>query len=148
MQHNLINHSPDLKKLQDEGYQIEVNGGHLLAHHIPYLNAKKEINYGTLICVLTLASPTLAGKPPDHTTYFCGEKPFNADGTELTSIILNSDTTQLAEGIIGNHYFSSKPLCGYYSNYYEKVRTYSEIVSSQAQVIDKSVTTKPNKKIE
>jgi biotin operon repressor len=34
----LISRSPDLKQLRDEGYEIEVNGGHLVVHQIPYVN--------------------------------------------------------------------------------------------------------------
>ncbi|MFR7634026.1 MAG: DUF6791 domain-containing protein, partial [Streptococcus salivarius] len=43
MSQQLINHSPDLKRLRDEGYEIEVHGGHLLVHHIPYVRSNKEI---------------------------------------------------------------------------------------------------------
>ena len=145
MPQQLINHSPDLKRLQDEGYELEVSGGHLIVHHIPYVNPEKKIKYGTLVCVLTLASPNRTARPPDHTIYFCGETPCNADGTVLTSIINNSNRQQLTESILVNHYFSSKPASGNYENYYEKVRTYSEILSAQAKSIDNSVTTKPNK---
>ena len=146
MQQQLINHSPDLKRLEDEGYQLEVCGGHLQVHHIPYLNSIKEIKYGTLVCVLTLASANRVGKPQDHTIYFIGETPCNADGTAMTSIINNSNPQQLSEGITVNHYFSSKPASGNYENYYDKIRTYSEILGSQAKSIDNSVTSRPNRK--
>ena len=142
-----INHSPDLKRLQDEGYEFEVSGGrYLLVHHIPYVNSRKEIKYGTLICILTLAGATEITKPSDHTIYFCGEAPCNADGTEMNAIINNSNRQQLTESIIVNHYFSSKPVSGNYENYYDKIRTYSEILSAQAKAIDDSVTTKPNRR--
>lgn len=146
MQQQLINHSPDLKRLEDEGYQLEVCGGHLQVHHIPYLNSIKEIKYGTLVCVLTLASANRVGKPQDHTIYFIGETPCNADGTVMTSIVNNSNPQQLSEGITVNHYFSSKPASGNYENYYDKIRTYSEILGSQAKSIDNSVTSRPNRK--
>lgn len=143
MQQELINHSPDLKKLLDGGYEFEVIGGHLIVHHIPYLNSAKVIKYGTLVCILTLASPTRTGQPPDHTIYFCGETPCDANGMPLTSIINNSNNQQLTSTILANHYFSSKPPSGNYPDYYEKIRTYSEILCSQARAIDNSVTYKP-----
>ena len=146
MQQQLINHSPDLKRLEDEGYQLEVCGGHLIVHHIPYLNSLLEIKYGKLVCVLTLVSANRVGKPQDHTIYFIGETPCNADGTAMTSIINNSNPQQLSEGITVNHYFSSKPASGNYENYYDKIRTYSEILGSQAKSIDNSVTSRPNRK--
>ena len=146
MQQQLINHSPDLMQLQEEGYLFEISGGHLIVHHIPYVTASKEIKYGSLVCSLTLASPTRTGKPPDHTIYFCGDTPCHADGTTLCDIINNSNRQQLSESIVVNHYFSSKPKWGNYQNYYDKVRTYSEILSAQAKVIDSKVNTKPNSK--
>jgi molybdopterin/thiamine biosynthesis adenylyltransferase len=145
MQQQLISLNPDLKKLLDEGYQLEVIGGHLLAHQIPYVNSKCEIKYGTLVSVLTYLNPTKVGQPQDHTIYFCGDAPCDLHGKELTSIINNSQNQQLTTSILANHYFSSKPPSGNYPDYYEKIRTYAEIISSQAKGIDKSVTAKPER---
>jgi hypothetical protein len=146
MQQQLISLNPDLKQLWDEGYELEVNGGHLLAHHIPFVNSAKEVKYGILVCVLTLATPNRVARPQDHTIYFCGETPCNADGSALTAIINNSQNQQLTSTILVNHYFSSKPPTGNYENYYDKIRTYAEILSAQAKVIDPTVTTKPGSK--
>ncbi|MFK7060261.1 DUF6791 domain-containing protein [Flavobacterium oreochromis] len=144
MQPQLINHSPDLLKLWEAGYDMEINGDqHLLVHQIPYVNSLKEVKYGTLVCVLTLATPNRVGIPQDHTIYFTGETPCSADGIALNAIINNSSTKILANGITVNHYFSSKPITGNYPDYYEKIRTYAEILSVQAKVINDSVTSKP-----
>lgn len=143
MQQQLINHSPDLKRLLNEGYNIEVNGGHLLVHQIPYVDSKCEIKYGTIVTVLNLAAPGKTGVPPDHTVYFCGETPCDFKGNELSAIINNSQANQLTEAIFINHYFSSKPSGGNYPDYYEKINTYAEILSSQAKAIDSSVSAKP-----
>ena len=147
MQQQLISHSADLKKLHDEGYQIEIDGGHLLVHHLPYLNPNREVKLGTLVCVLTLASPTRTGAPPDHTVCFIGETPTNADGTAMMAIINNSNVQKLTDNITINHYFSSKPPSGNYPNYYEKVRTYAEILLAQALLVDARVTSRPNRKV-
>lgn len=146
MQQQLINLNPDLKKLWDEGFEIEVRGGHLLAHRIPYVSPSLKVQYGSLVAVLTYATPTKIGAPPDHTIFFSGETPCNADGAALIAIINNSQTQQLTETITVNHYFSSKPRTGNYPDYYEKVRTYAEILSAQAKAINPTVTSKPNKK--
>ena len=42
MSQQLISHSPDLKRLRDEGYEIEVRGGYLLIHHIPFVDDPKR----------------------------------------------------------------------------------------------------------
>lgn len=146
MQQQLINLSPDLKRLFDEGYELEVSGGHLLVHHIPYVNPAREIKHGTLVCILTLASANRTAQPQDHTIHFCGDTPCHADGTAMDAIINNCNRQQLTEKILVTHYFSSKPSSGNYENYYDKIRTYSEILSAQAKSIDNSVTTKPNRK--
>lgn len=146
MQQQLINLSPDLLKLQEEGYQLEINGGYLIVHHIPYVNKIGEVKYGMFVCLLTLSGPNRVGIPKDHTIYFKGEVPCDSDSIPLNSIINNSQNVQLTENILVNHYFSSKPLSGKYSNYYEKIRTYSEILSSQAKAIDSLATSKPNRK--
>ncbi len=148
MSKQLINHSPDLIKLIDEGYQVEVSegGGHLLVHHIPYLNSKKELKYGTLVDRLNLASPQLTGQPYDHTIYIAAEKPHNVDGSAIPT---NNDNAVVLENYIHvQHYYSRKPPAGNYPNYYEKIKTYTEIFESQAKAIYPQANSKPNKKKE
>lgn len=146
MLHKLINLNPDLNRLQEEGYDIEVKGGHLVVRQIPYVTPSKNVAYGTLVCVLNYATPTKISMPPDHTIFFIGETPCKADGQPLVAIINNSNKQQLTSELLVTHFFSSKPLEGKYPNYYEKIRTYAEILSINAKAIDVSVTTKPFKK--
>lgn len=148
MQQQLINLSPDIKRLLDDGYELEISGGHLLVHHIPYVNKNKDIDYGSLVCILNKVGPNRIGAPHDHTIYFRGQVPCHADGTSMDSIINNSNEQQLTPSILVNHYFSSKPKTGKYKDYYEKVRTYAEILTAQAREINPSVTYRPNKKIQ
>jgi hypothetical protein len=65
-----------LTKLQNEGYGIEICGGYLTIHHIPYLNQNKEVKSGTLVMNLTMAG-NIVIKPQDHTAFFIGEQPCN-----------------------------------------------------------------------
>ncbi len=146
MLQQLINLNPDLNRLQEEGYDIEVKGGHLIVRQIPYVTSTKEVAFGVLVCVLNYASPTKISMPPDHTIYFCGDTPCNEKGEPLNAIINNSNRQQLTKELLVTHYFSSKPISGRYPNYYEKIRTYAEILSINAKAIDCSVTTKPFKK--
>jgi molybdopterin/thiamine biosynthesis adenylyltransferase len=140
MSQKLINRSPDLKMLQDEGYEIEINGGHLVAHHIPYVNNNKEIKYGKLISTLCLNNDVTI--PPDnHVIYFMGEHPCDKNGQIIIAISHSSLNQLLAEGIVMNYSFSNRPANGY-SNYYEKITTYEKVISSPAKAIDKNVTAK------
>lgn len=145
MQLAQISHNPDLQKLSDEGFDLEICGGHLLVHHIPYLNSQREIKYGTIVTKLTMITPTLIGPPADHTVFFKGEAPCDVDCRQLVAIINNSLTQQLSERISINHFFSSRPKSGKYEGYYDKIRTYAEILSSQARGVDDSVTYKIKK---
>lgn len=142
MQQKLISLNPDLKRLDDDKYKFEVIGGHILVHQIPYLNSERQIKFGTLVAVLNYSSPDRIGAPPDHTIYFCGDKPHNVDGTPMNSIVNNSNPVQLTTEIRVDHYFSSKPSSGNYPNYYAKITTYEKMLSAQAQHVDNSVTAK------
>jgi hypothetical protein len=148
MQHQLISLSPDLKQLRDEGYEIEIKGGYVCIHHIPYLKSEKEIKYGVLATALNLVTSTLAGPPHDHTMYFCGEQPCHFTGQPMTEIINSQQNAILIDGLIGNYYLSSKPAGGNYANYYDKVVRYASLISVAAKAADPSVTAQTNKPME
>ena len=133
-----INRSPDLKQLVDEGFEIEVKGGHLIVHHIPYVNSNREIKYGTLITALSLNN-NVTLKPDTHVMGFMGEHPCNKDGSIISAIHHSSPNQQVADGFVMNHTFSNKPPNGY-ENYYHKVTQYEKIISAPAKSLDKSVT--------
>jgi hypothetical protein len=49
MSQRLISRSPDLQRLQNEGYEVSITGGKLLIGHVPFRNAAGEVDYGILI---------------------------------------------------------------------------------------------------
>ena len=140
MLQQLINHSPDLKRLQDEGYELEVKGGYLLIHHMPYVTHLREVKYGIMVSELSLANSQRTIKPSTHVINFIGEYPCNADGSIITAI-QHSNQQNLGHEIVINFSFSNKPQNGY-ADYYEKVSTYGTIISSPAKSIDPLVTEK------
>lgn len=143
MSQELINHNPDLKRLRDEGYAVEVRDGYLLVHEVPYVNSKCQIKYGILVSDLTsMAGDKTVSPIEQHVAHFIGEHPCKSDGTLIKGIQNNSQKLQLAKDLVINHSFSNKPANGY-SDYYEKMTTYATIISSQAKAIDDSVTEKP-----
>ena len=138
MSHLLINRSPDLKRLQDEGYDVDVRSGYLLLTGVPYVNSRREVNRGALIAKLVLAGDATA-RPDDHVAFFAGEYPCRADGSEIAQIKHSSGERTLAEGVVIQHSFSAKPKPGdSYPDYYEKMATYAAILSGPAQQIDPS----------
>lgn len=140
MQLQLTNHNPDLKRLRDEGYQVEVQGGHLIVHHIPYLNSKKEIKYGKLVCQITLVGGKI-GVPHTHVIDFVGENPCNIDGSVITEIQHSNSQRKLNSLLTVDRSFSNKPKGGYL-NHYEKVKRYADIISAPAKYLDDKVTEK------
>jgi hypothetical protein len=141
MSQQLISHSPDLKKLRDEGYEIEILYGYLLVHHIPYLSKSNEIGYGTLVSSLTLSNNNQTARPDNHIVYFKGDHPCDNFGNPILTIAHSSQNKDLGGGIIVNHSFSNKPIGGY-SDYYEKITVYLAIISGPAKSINDKVSEK------
>ena len=138
MSHSLISHSPDLKRLESEGYEVEVRYGHLLLRHVPYVAETGSVKHGTLVSELTLAGETTA-RPSTHVVMFAGDMPCDTQGRALTQIRHSSGHKELAKGLTVDHIFSSKPPDGY-NDYYEKMTTYEGIISGPAQTIEPGAT--------
>lgn len=139
MSEQLIGHSPDLKRLRDEGYDIQVRSAHLLVRHVPYVTPQRQVKLGVLVAPLGDVAGDRTATPGDHTAYFAGETPSLADGTALRHIIESQHKT-LADGVEVDFKFSSKPPSGTYPDYYEKMTTYVDLLASQARRIDASAT--------
>lgn len=139
MSRRLISLSPDLKRFQDEGYDIEVKAGFLLISHVPYVTSDRTVQYGTLVSELTL-SGDVTSSPSTHVVTFRGSTPCDRNGQPLNQVIISSERQKLAEGIEIDHTFSSKPTTGTYTNYYDKMATYVSILSSPARSLNPDVT--------
>src|SRR5581483_11428160 len=137
--HKLINHSPDLKRLRDEGYTLEIRSGFLLVKDVPYLNSRRVIQRGTLVSELTLAGDVTT-RPGTHVAYLIGEYPCHKDGRAIERIKNQSYRQTLAAGLVIDHTFSAKPPSGFYENFYTKLTTYVNILSGPARAIDPTVT--------
>ena len=146
MSQQLINLSPDLKRLRDEGYEIEVRGGYLLIHHIPFVDQNRQIQFGVLVSTLTLSSNNRTTTPDNHVIHFIGDNPCGVNGTIITAIQHSNANSSLNHQITVNRSFSNKPAAGY-PNYYEKVKRYADIISAPAKFLDPLVTEKTFKVI-
>lgn len=138
MSPQLLDRSPDLLHLVADGYEVEIVGSHLLIKHVPYVNSRREVAFGTLVSVLTLANEATT-KPSDHVVSFAGEHPCKADGTEIIQIKHQSQRQDLGHGIVVDHTFSNKPADGY-QDYYDKMTTYIRIISGPAEAVDPDAT--------
>jgi hypothetical protein len=134
----LISRNPELRRLIDEGYEIEIRSGHLLVHSVPYATSNKQVARGVIVSELSMATPDVLGRPSTHQVHFIGEHPCKADGSDLVQIRCQSGEFKLVEGITAQHWFSNKPKCGHYDSYYEKIASYVRVISSQARALDPS----------
>lgn len=138
MSYALFSRNPDLKRLRDEGYFVQIKDGLLIMRDVPYVNSRKEIKLGRIISTLCLAGDVTA-KPEPHTVHFEGEFPCKADGTPLREIAIGGQVPPL-NGQEAQHQFSSKPGPQGYSDYHQKMSTYATIISGPAAVLNPDVT--------
>jgi hypothetical protein len=137
-----ISLSPDLQKLRNEGYDLEIRSAFLLVKDVPYVNSSRQVKRGTLVCALTLGGDVTV-RPGDHVAHFMGEHPCRDDGKEIEQIKNQSARQTLAEGVMIDHTFSAKPKpAENYDDYYHKVTTYVAIFERYAQVIEPKATAK------
>ena len=142
MSHRLISHNDDLKRLQDEGYNIEVRDTLLLIHDVPYVNEKGEVKRATLVSTLGLNADITQSPVQDHVVWFTGEYPCKKIGSKMTMIVNETRVYEIVPGLVVNHSFSSKPIPPGYLNYYDKMTRYIALLSNEAQSIDPRVTPK------
>lgn len=147
MPQQLINRSPDLKKLRDEGFEIEVCDAYLIVHHIPYVNQNREVKYGKLIAGLSISNDIVMA-PNTHVIHFAGEYPCYKDGTPIESIRNVVNNNRLPNGIVMNYSFSNKPKSGVYKDHYEQVSRYAEVIASNAIALDPTAIVKTFKVVE
>src|SRR5579885_3239596 len=118
----LVNHSPDLQRLRDEGYDIEIRSNYLLVKQVPYVTAERSVERGILVSELS-TSGSITAPNPYHVVWFVGSIPCDNHGRELNAIINQRGTLQVGQDLTASCMFSSKPPEGY-PDYYEKMTSY------------------------
>lgn len=126
--------SPDLLRLQNEGYDLDIRDGHLLVRDVPYVDAQRVVRRGILISKLKL-SGDVTQKPDDHVCHWTGQHPCHADGSKITSIQHGSNGVELAPGVRSDHSFSAK---ADYRDYHHKMTTYIGRIAGEAAKLDES----------
>ena len=135
MSRELISRRADLKRLVEEGYELEVRSGHLILHRVPYVTSERTVKYGQLVCPLG-GDGAETGPPPDHTMYFAGEYPCDDRGAPIEALRNSSNRQELAEGLWVDHYFSAKPVAGTYGDFHHKMTHYAQVMGRCARRID------------
>jgi molybdopterin/thiamine biosynthesis adenylyltransferase len=141
MSADLISRDPHLKRLRDEGFELELRDESvLLVHNVPYVMHDKSLGRAMLVCTLSLDAAGLTSTPQsDHTMWFTGETPCHRDGTPMINVINSSSKATVGSDIKVCHYLSSKPEgTGRYENIYDKVVTYESHLGGAARSHDKA----------
>lgn len=148
MSPQLISHSPDLQQLISDGYEVEIAGGHLIIHSVPYMNAQGKIKRGKLVSVLDNLNGDKTGPPKTHVALFSGEHPCDKNGNRLRHLEHSESTQQIAPNVIVHRSFSCKPKVGSYTDYHHKMTTYAAMISVHAERIDPAATARTFQVIE
>lgn len=134
MSRALFSLNPDLAQLRSEGYFMRIQGSLLVMQEVPYVDAQRQVRFGTLVSSLDLAGDRTR-KPETHVMHWDGDFPCNADGTPLQGISHAAPNADLGHGLRARYSFSSKPSDLGYADYYAKMSTYATIVSGPAAVL-------------
>jgi hypothetical protein len=137
MSHTKIALNPHLRKLRDEGFDLEVRANHLLVNAVPYVSPAKQVAHGTLAMPLDMVGDEV-GVPPNHTAKFIGECPCSAEGVPLV-IVTGNGNEDFGGGVVTFHQMSGKPLEPD-KNYYDKVIRYEHSLADAARVINPDAT--------
>jgi hypothetical protein len=142
MSRKLIDHSPDLKRLADQGYNVSVKAGYLVIADIPYVDAGRNVQRGVLVSQL-VTDGQKAVKPKDHVVYFAGAYPCKSDGTEIAGLGRSDAKQHLAEGLDVDLQFSARPTNpDGFANFYDKMTNYVNLICPHARRIDLTATPK------
>jgi ThiF family len=139
MSQRLISLSADLKRLRDEGHEVEVRSGFLVIGHVPYVTPERQVDFGELVSELTLAGD-VTSTPSSHVAMFRGATPCDQQGAPIAKIIIGSGHQVVATGVEIDHTFSSKPASGQYPDYYAKMTTYIAILGQYATAVSETAS--------
>lgn len=129
----LVSRSPDLTKLLEESYDIEVRDGNLLVHHVPYANSSGEVEYAILVSELsTNGERTIA--PGRHEVWVVGGVPHDHQGNPI--LIADQNPVDYGNGLVACCRLSGKPGGRMPADYYEKISNYVKVIGSYARAKD------------
>lgn len=142
----LVSRSPDLRRLQTEGYDIAIEANNLIVR-VPYLDANRTVQWGHLVSELTVIVDAVAdgertGPLITHVVSFVGatprDLPCDSSGEVLHALINQISAMELGGGLTASCTFSHKP-DPIYPDYYDKMTTYADMLLSEVHEIDPTI---------
>lgn len=143
MSRGLIGRSPDLKKLEADGYSLGVvDDAFLVVSGVPYVTESLQVQRADLVIVLTLRGDETA-KPGDHVAYWSGEHPYRANGKKLDALLVpDSGRQSVCPSFPSVFMMSAK---ADYRDYHHKVTTYAGILGREARLIEPGATAREHR---
>lgn len=134
----LVARSDDLARLIDEGYDIEVRGGSLLVHHVPYVTSAGEVDYCVLHSELTTNGERTV-RPGRHEVWVIGGIPHDHQGKKL-SLVIEEGAIDCGNGLTASCRVSGKLHSEHPADYYVKVSNAVRVLGQYARGISPGVT--------
>jgi hypothetical protein len=136
MSHPLISRNADLQKLVDDGFEVEIIGGHLVIRSVPYLNAAGQVRRGVMVCQLHVTAD-ITQPITQHVVNWTGDFPHDEMGRPLEKLRHGEAATSITDNLVTKFSFSNKPPEGY-RDHYELVTTYVANISGPVQHVDEN----------
>jgi hypothetical protein len=130
--------TPDIRRLAAEGHAVWLGQGRLVVGEVPYVDQRRRVCRGTLVCLLELAGDVIM-MPRSHIAYFAGDVPCDAEGRPLRAVTPNFQR-DWGGGLVTDHMMCTLPPAGAFSSYHEMVTTMVAILAGHAEAIDPLAT--------
>jgi uncharacterized protein DUF6791 len=138
MSQKLFSRNEDLQRLRADGYFVQIiDEKFLVMRHVPYVNNRREVAWGTLVTPLELAGDITRKPISDHLILFDGDFPCDARGVKM-NLGSEGQRRELGPGVFVRHSFSQKPDGGY-QDYHHKMTTYHAMLAAPAKVVDPTI---------
>src|SRR4051812_12028064 len=133
--------APDaqIARLVDDGYDLVLEGGHLVVRRLPYVGPSGLRTDGRLVLPVNYTDGVVTDAT-DHRIWFAGEEPRDESGTALGS---GGQAHGFGTNESADYMLSFKPPRGAYASLSEKIRQYARILLNAARHVDPSVTDTP-----
>ncbi len=134
----LVARSDDLARLIDEGYDLEVRGGSLLVHHVPYVTSSGEVDRCILHSELTTNGERTV-RPGRHEVWVIGGIPHDHLGNKL-SLVIEEGAIDCGNGLTASCRVSGKLHGEHPADYYIKISNTVRVLGQYARGITPDVT--------
>jgi hypothetical protein len=135
MLRELANHNDDIRRLLEKGYALALDSDYLIVRDIPYLNEKRELKIGAIVCKMKTAD-NIHYEQEDHQIFFAGSHPCSLDGSPISNFgggLTGLALSDAAKDVVVERSFSNKPKeTGKFKDHFEKIESYVAQISGPA----------------